>query len=197
MGLGVDEGLACENVTRLAEAARDAGATVTLTADALTLDDGPGLAARLETTLSMHAALLKEHPSTGIVIAAQLRRAEEYCQALSDGRVRLCKGGYDASAYAAYPARHDVDRSFVRCLRALMAGRGYPMIATHDQRAIGIASALAVLNEREPGSYEHQMVYGVRLTEQRRLVRLGAQLRVLVPYGDDWHGYLVRRLAYR
>ena len=192
MGLRQDEGLACDNVTRVCDAARAAGATVTLG-----VEDGMGFEARMESTLSVRAALLKEHPSLGVVIPAQLRRAEEYCRALSSGRVRLCKGGYDASAYTAYPGRHEIDRSFVRCLKVLMAGPGYPVIATHDRRVTAIASALAVLNEREPGSYEHQMPYGVRNAEQRRLVRLGAQLRIHVPYGDDWHGYLVRRLAYR
>jgi cytochrome c-type biogenesis protein CcmF len=33
--------------------------------------------------------------------------------------------------------------------------------------------------------------------EQRRLAAQGAQVRVYLPYGSDWYGYLVRRLAER
>jgi proline dehydrogenase len=41
------------------------------------------------------------------------------------------------------------------------------------------------------------MLYGIRPTEQQRLARLGHAVRVYVPYGTDWYGYLVRRLAER
>jgi proline dehydrogenase len=41
------------------------------------------------------------------------------------------------------------------------------------------------------------MLYGVRPAEQRRMAETGAQVRVYVPYGSDWYGYLVRRLAER
>ena len=41
------------------------------------------------------------------------------------------------------------------------------------------------------------MLYGIRPAEQRRLASTGARMRVYVPYGGDWYGYLVRRLAER
>ena len=78
-----------------------------------------------------------------------------------------------------------------------MSGRGYPMLATHDPRLIDIAGALAVRADRARGSYEHQMLYGVRPEEQRRLAAQGETVRVYLPYGDEWYGYLVRRLAER
>jgi proline dehydrogenase len=79
----------------------------------------------------------------------------------------------------------------------LMAGKGYPMLATHDPTLIEIGGALAVLNERSPRSFEYQMLYGIRPNEQRRLVDMGAQVRVYVPYGREWYGYTMRRLAER
>jgi proline dehydrogenase len=85
----------------------------------------------------------------------------------------------------------------VRCLKILMAGEGYPMIASHDPRLIEIAGALAVRSNRDQGSYEYQMLYGIRPTEQRRLAAAGEKMRVYVPYGDEWYGYLMRRLAER
>ncbi len=82
-------------------------------------------------------------------------------------------------------------------MRRLLAGTGYPMLATHDPRLIEIAGAQAILAGRAAGSFEYQMLYGIRPAEQRRLANLGAQVRVYVPYGSDWYGYLTRRLVER
>jgi proline dehydrogenase len=90
-----------------------------------------------------------------------------------------------------------VDGSYARCLRILLDGPGYPMLATHDPRLIRIAAARAGLAGRDGASFEYQMLYGVRPAEQARLAASGAQVRVYVPYGSDWYGYLVRRLAER
>jgi proline dehydrogenase len=97
----------------------------------------------------------------------------------------------------AFQDKAEVDKSFVRCARALMAGSGYPMLATHDPRLVDIGSALAVQQGRRQGSYEFQMLYGVRPDEQQRLADQGERMRVYVPYGDEWYGYLVRRMAER
>jgi proline dehydrogenase len=96
-----------------------------------------------------------------------------------------------------FTARAEVDRCYARCLRVLMEGPGYPMIATHDPRLIRIAGQRARAAGRSDGSFEYQMLYGIRPAEQLRLARSGARMRVYVPYGSDWYGYLVRRLAER
>jgi len=82
-------------------------------------------------------------------------------------------------------------------MKILMAGNGLPMLATHDPTLIDIGLKLANDNPRGPKDFEFQMLYGIRPTEQRRLARLGHAVRVYVPYGTDWYGYLVRRLAER
>jgi proline dehydrogenase len=71
------------------------------------------------------------------------------------------------------------------------------MLATHDPRLIEIAGAQTILAGRSVDSFEYQMLYGIRPAEQRRLAALGARVRVYVPYGSDWYGYLTRRLAER
>jgi proline dehydrogenase len=90
-----------------------------------------------------------------------------------------------------------VDKAYVRCLKVLMAGHGYPMVATHDPRMIRIAGALATRHGRTPGDHEYQMLYGIRTDEQKRLSAAGHTMRVYVPYGQEWYGYLMRRLAER
>jgi proline dehydrogenase len=85
----------------------------------------------------------------------------------------------------------------VRALNVLMAGHGYPMLATHDPRLVAITEELARRHDRAKDSYEFQMLYGIRPHEQERLAALGHKMRVYVPYGDEWYGYLVRRMAER
>lgn len=41
------------------------------------------------------------------------------------------------------------------------------------------------------------MLYGIREAEQERLVADGHRMRVYIPYGTDWYGYFMRRLAER
>jgi proline dehydrogenase len=187
--LGVlGERVATEHLERIAVAAREAGTTVTVDAEDHRMTDA---------TLRIAGALRERFASVGTVVQAALRRTETDVRELAAPgvRVRLCKGAYAEPAQEAFAARHDVDRSFARCLRILMAGPGYPMIATHDPRLIAITRSLGM--NRSPASFEHQMLYGVRPEEQLRLAAAGAQVRVYVPYGNDWYRYLVRRLAER
>lgn len=192
LGQLLDDGerIALENARRICAAARDANTTVTLDMEDHTTVDS---------TLRVLRKLREEFPSTGAVIQAYLRRAEEYCAALADegSRVRLCKGAYSAPESVAFTGRDEIDRSYVRCMKVLMGGRGYPMLATHDPRLIEIGGSLANLHGREHDSFEYQMLYGIRPNEQLRLARMGAQVRVYVPYGEEWYGYLMRRLAER
>jgi proline dehydrogenase len=182
--------IALENARTICRAARNAGTTVTLDMEDHTTTDS---------TLSILRELRKDFPETGAVLQAYLHRTESDCRALAyeGSRVRLCKGAYNEPEEVAFQDELDVDRSYVRCLKVLLAGQGYPMIATHDPRLVEIASSLASRYGREMGSYEFQMLYGIRPEEQRRLVRAGERVRVYIPYGTEWYGYLMRRLAER
>jgi proline dehydrogenase len=193
VGLGLTdhgEKTASENIARICAAAREAGTTVTVD-----MEDH----SHVDATLRIVRALRAEFPDLGCVIQSQLRRSAADCAALATpgSRVRLCKGAYSAPQEVAFTSRAEVDRSYARCLRALMRGAGYPMLATHDPRLIEIGAAQARLTGRGPEDFEYQMLYGIRPAEQRRLAAGGARMRVYLPYGSDWYGYLVRRLAER
>jgi proline dehydrogenase len=190
VGQTLDEDLALENAKRVCAAARSAGTTVTLDTEEYTTVDA---------NLRIVNELRRDFPDVGAVIQAYLRRAEEYCADLAyeGSRVRLCKGAYAAPATVAFTDREEVDRSYVRCMKVLMAGKGYPMLATHDPRLIDIAGALSVLHERDADTFEYQMLYGVRPQEQRHLAAQGAQVRVYVAYGREWYQYFMRRMAER
>jgi proline dehydrogenase len=182
--------IALENARTICRAARNAGTTVTLDMEDHTTTDS---------TLTILRELRKDFPETGAVLQAMLHRTEADCRALAHegSRVRLCKGAYLEPEDVAFQDRLEIDKSYVRCLKVLLAGDGYPMIATHDPRMVEIASSLASRYGRAPGSYEFQMLYGIRPDEQRRLAEKGERMRVYVPYGTEWYGYLMRRLAER
>jgi proline dehydrogenase len=182
--------VALENARTICRAARNAGTTVTLD-----MEDH----ATTDSTLMILRELRKDFPETGAVLQAALHRTESDCRALAyeGSRVRLCKGAYLEPESVAFQDKLDIDKSYVRCLKVLLAGEGYPMIATHDPRMVEIASSLASRYGRDAGTYEFQMLYGIRPEEQRRLVAAGEKVRVYVPYGTEWYGYLMRRLAER
>jgi proline dehydrogenase len=190
VGQALDEALALENASRICAAAEQCGTTVTLDMEDHTTTDS---------TLRVLAELRRTWPSTGAVLQSYLRRTLEDCRALATegSRIRLCKGAYAEPPEVAFEEAHEVDLNYVRCANVLLAGEGYPMFATHDPRLIEIVSERAEACGRKPGSYEYQMLYGIRPEEQRRLARRGETVRVYVPYGTEWYGYLMRRLAER
>ncbi|MBX7265091.1 proline dehydrogenase family protein [Micromonospora sp. Llam7] len=190
LGQAFDEQLAYDNARAICAAAEAAGTTVTLDMEDHTTTDS---------TLDILAKLRKDFPSTGAVLQAYLRRTESDCRELAStgSRVRLCKGAYSEPESVAHQSAREVDKSYVRCLNILMSGAGYPMLATHDPRLIAIGEDRARWFDRDPDRFEFQMLYGIRPEEQARLVGEGYTVRTYVPYGDDWYGYLMRRLAER
>ncbi|KNB51079.1 proline dehydrogenase family protein [Streptomyces caatingaensis] len=182
--------IALANVTPVVEAAAEAGTTVTLDMEDHTTVDS---------TLAILAELRKRFPQTGAVLQSYLFRTEDDCRALAGegSRVRLVKGAYKEPASVAYQDKREVDLAYVRCLKILMAGKGYPMIGSHDPRMVAIAQELGRRHGRTLDAYEFQMLYGIREAEQQRLVAEGHRMRVYIPYGTDWYGYFMRRLAER
>jgi proline dehydrogenase len=182
--------LALEMVRPVVEAATAIGTTITLDMeDHRTVDS----------TLTVLAELRKEHPGTGAVLQAMLLRSEDDAKALAvtGSRVRLVKGAYDEPAAVAHQKKEAVDAAYLRCLEILMAGPGYPMVGSHDPLIVERAHELAAQNSRAVDSWEIQMLYGIRPTEQRRLAAAGTRVRAYVPYGVDWYAYFMRRLAER
>jgi proline dehydrogenase len=190
LGQRFDEKLAFDHARAICAAAGQARTSVTLDMEDHTTTDS---------TLDILSRLRVEFPNTGAVLQAYLRRSEGDCRELAGAgsRVRLCKGAYKEPEDAAYSTKLDVDKAYVRCLNILMSGEGHPMVATHDPRLVAIAEDRAKWFDRTSDTFEFQMLYGIRPDEQRRLSELGYAVRVYVPYGTQWYGYLMRRLAER
>lgn len=179
--------MAADNAAKICAQADAVGTAVTVDMEDHTTTDA---------TLETVRELRRHWPETGAVLQAYLRRTEADCAELAGpgSRVRLCKGAYDEPASVAFQTRADVDASYRRCLRVLMAGTGYPMVATHDPALITYAEELA---HARPGDFEFQMLYGVRPEAQRALAAAGRRVRVYLPYGSAWFPYFMRRLGER
>ncbi|MBD9704726.1 proline dehydrogenase family protein [Streptomyces sp. ID01-12c] len=189
-GQALDGGheLALANVRPVVEAAAAIGTTVTLDAeDHSTLDS----------MFAIHDELRRDFPQTGCVIQAYLFRTEADARRLAENgsRVRLVKGAYKEPADVAFQQKAEIDHAYVRVLKILMDGEGYPMIGSHDPRLISITQELAHRAGRKLDEYEFQMLYGIRGDEHLRLAAEGHRMRVYTAYGTDWYGYFMRRLA--
>ncbi len=182
--------IALENVRQVAGLAGEIDTIVSLDMEDHTTVDS---------TLAILGELRRQHPGTGAVLQSYLFRTEDDARQLAGegSRVRLVKGAYKEPAAVAHQSKREVDAAYVRILKILMAGDGYPMVGSHDPRLIAISQELAARNGRKQGSYEFQMLYGIRTAEQRRLADQGERMRIYVPYGADWYGYFMRRLAER
>lgn len=182
--------IARENAWSICDAAQRAGVWVTVDAENHTATDS---------TLRIVRDLRAEFPWLGLVLQAYLRRTLDDCEEFADSgaRVRLCKGAYDEPESVAYRKPTEVTDSYLACLRVLMAGSGYPMVASHDPMIISAVPGLVHESGRRTDEFEYQMLYGIRDDEQRRLVAAGKQVRVYVPFGTQWYGYFMRRLAER
>ena len=156
------EKIALENAQLICEAALEAGTTVTVDMEDHTTTDS---------TLGIIGELRRDYPWVGAVVQAYLFRTEADCEALANpgSRVRLCKGAYAEPESVAHTDPAEIDRAYVRCLKILMAGAGYPMVATHDPRLVEIALALAEREQKAKDGFELQMLYGIRPSEQARL----------------------------
>jgi proline dehydrogenase len=180
---------ALDGARRICQAAAAAGTTVTIDMEDHTTTDS---------TLGIVAELRADFEWVGAVLQAYLKRTEGDCRDLSGAgsRIRLCKGAYAEPESVAFTGA-EVDASYRRCLEVLFAGQGYPMVASHDPAMIEAGKALVARHGRSSDSYEFQMLYGIRPQEQQAIRAAGHRMRVYVPYGDEWYGYFMRRLAER
>jgi proline dehydrogenase len=133
--------------------------------------------------------------NTGVTVSACLRRTENDCHVQGHRRLRLVKGAHQPAGGPIFSSRHEVDKSYIRCVRALIADGHLPSFATHDPRIIEMIEAIADRQLRAVGSYEFAFYLGHGETQQQRLMASGHRIRVSVPFGPDFVTRLVGGLA--
>lgn len=155
--------------------------------------------AHLEATLEIYFRLREEYDNVGLVIQAYLYRSMEDMKRLAPLKtnLRLVKGAYRESPEVAFPDKRDVDRHFERLIAYQLDSGNYAAVATHDEAIIAFTKAYTAEKNIPRDRFEFQMLYGIRPDLQERLVKEGYRVRIYVPYGRDWYGYFMRRLAER
>ncbi len=195
LGLDLDVERADGHMERLAERAERDGGVVWI--------DMEG-SAYTERTVALYERLKARHANVGICLQAYLRRTAADVQRLLplDPAIRLVKGAYDEPATIAYRTRREVDANFAALAVALLepraAGRAVRIaLGTHDVGLIEQIAAHADALGLSRQAFEVQMLYGIRLDQQRRLASDGYEVRDLIAYGPAWYPWYMRRLAER
>lgn len=188
LGLAIDAQFASDALVQLAERAAQAGTTVTVDMEE---------SEHTEATIVAFEGAQSAVGNLGVAVQAYLFRTRGDVDRVirRGGHIRLCKGAYAEPADVAIQKSGDVDANFEVLLRVLMGTPDVvPAVATHDSALVDLTIELA---RSRPEPWEFQMLYGVRQSLQRELIRSGYPLRVYVPYGVAWYPYLTRRLAER
>jgi proline dehydrogenase len=187
LGLEIDEELAYENLRTLL----DRGSFIRIDMEQSQF---------VEATLRIYRRLRGAgYENVGTVLQAYLYRTPADLEELLPlaPNLRLVKGAYLEPASLAHPRKADVDAAYASLLERMLAGSGYTAVATHDERLIEHAIALAAEDGVGRDRYEFQMLYGVRPKLQLELVGRGYEVLVATPYGPEWYPYLMRRLGER
>ena len=190
LGMDISDEVVMANMRRILDRAKENGVFVTIDMEDYT---------RLEKTLHIFKRLKKEYDNVGTVLQAYLYRTEKDLEDLAPYKphLRLVKGAYKESEKVAFPEKRDVDENYRRIIRKQLESGFYTAVATHDEKMIDYVKDLV----RELGiprdRYEFQMLFGIRNEKQLQLAQEGYTMRVYIPYGTDWYGYYMRRLAER
>jgi len=191
LGLDISRELCMNNMRRILQAAKKNG-NIFVRID---MEDY----AHNEVTLEILNELLEDFDNVGTVLQAYLYKTMDDIEKLKEKRVnlRLVKGAYKESPEVAYPDKADVDENYKRMIKQHLLNGNYAAIATHDDNIINYVKQLEKEYNIPRSQFEFQMLYGIRPQSQLDLVKEGYRMRVYVPYGNDWYGYFMRRLAER
>jgi len=155
--------------------------------------------AHVDRTLEVFDQVWQEYRNVGLVFQSYLYRSEKDVEeAIRRGvRVRLVKGAYNEPPSVAYRRKSDVDAAFRKLAERLLTEGEYPAIATHDERIINHVKRFCRQQAIGSDRFEFQMLFGIRRDLQESLVREGYRMRIYTPFGTEWYGYTMRRLAER
>lgn len=190
MGLDISRDLCLKNMERVLQKARQYNIFVRIDMEDYI---------RLDSTLELFYELRESYDNVGLVIQSYLYRSLEDVKALNKYKtnLRIVKGAYKESPEVAFPEKKDVDENFKQIIKVHLENGNYTAVATHDKAIIAYTKKLIKEKKIPVDQFEYQMLYGICPELQRTLVEEGYRVRTYVPFGKDWYGYFMRRLAER
>lgn len=190
LGLDISRDLCVNNMKRILDCARQHGNFVRID-----MEDY----AHCQISLDIYRELRQEYDNVGIVIQAYLFRTMQDIDDLHalGANLRLVKGAYKESPQVAFPEKSAVDENYKKIIQKHLLNGHYTAIASHDEAIINFTKEFVRSNLISIEQFEFQMLYGICEELQKQLVKEGYRVRVYVPYGVDWFGYFMRRLAER
>lgn len=153
--------------------------------------------ANLQPTMDILHALLKDFSNVGTVIQAYLYRSEKDVERLKDVRLRLVKGAYKENPEVSLQDKKEIDKNYLKLIKMHLLSPGFTSVATHDHHIIEEVKKFVKENNISRDRFEFQMLYGFRSELQKELAAEGYAFTTYVPFGQDWYGYFMRRLAER
>lgn len=190
MGLDISDEIVLRNMRKILDAAKTNHVFVTIDMEDYS---------RCQKSIDIFKELRKDYDNVGTVIQAYLYRTVKDIEDLNQyhPNLRLVKGAYKESPQVAFPEKKDVDENFKTIIKMHLLNGNYTAVATHDDAMIDFTKQFVKENNIQNDQFEFQMLYGIRPERQLELVKEGYKMRVYVPYGTDWYGYFMRRLAER
>lgn len=190
MGLDISKELCLSNMKNILSVAREKNILIRID-----MEDY----AHLELTLDVFEQLKNEYENVGLVLQSYLYRSLDDLKKLIPEKtnLRLVKGAYKESSRVAFEDKKEVDLNFVKMIELQLMSGNYAGIATHDDAIIQAIKTFIKEHQISPEQFEFQMLYGIRTELQKQLIKEGFRVRIYVPYGKDWYGYFMRRLAER
>lgn len=188
LGLDIDKDFCIENMKEILAKANEYDIFVNLDMEKYM---------HYQPTLDILQELRKEYKNVGTVLQTYLYRTQDDLEDLKDVRLRIVKGAYKESEEVAYQSKEDIDANFLEVVKKRLLGDAFTSIATHDHNIINEVKKFVEENDIDKDKFEFQMLYGFRTEMQYGLAEEGYHFCTYIPFGDDWFGYFMRRLAER
>lgn len=188
LGLDIDQEFCIENVKEIVRTASNYNIFVNIDMEDYT---------RYDKTLEVLHILREDFDNVGTVMQSYLFRAEADLDELEDVRLRIVKGAYKESDSVAYQSKEEIDRNFIKLAKKRLLGDTFTSIATHDHNIINELKAFVKENHISHELFEFQMLFGFRKEMQFDLANQGYNFCTYIPFGTDWFGYYMRRIAER
>lgn len=188
LGLDIDRAFCMNNIKKILDTAKGCNRFVRID-----MEDS----AHCQTTIDILKELCETYDNVGTVLQAYLFRSLDDLKDLKGVSVRVVKGAYKEAPDVAYQDKKDIDANYLKMVTAHLLSGSYTAIATHDHQMIAHVKTFIQKYQIPRDQFEFQMLYGMRRPLWQQLVNEGYKMRIYVPFGNDWFGYYMRRLAER